>query len=60
MIEDLKLRCDLLLVSLVGEKLVEKWWQSYNKFFEDTPANVFLSDPNRVYDYIIPHVDGYW
>ena len=60
MIEDLKVRCDLLLASLVGEKLVEKWWQSHNKFFEDTPANVFLSDPNRVYDYNLSHVDGYW
>lgn len=54
----LKKRAQLLLYSLVGEKYADVWWGSPNKAFNmRTPAAVWLEDPEKVYNYLLNHVD---
>lgn len=60
-IENTKKRCDALLTAMLGAALVEKWWNGPNKAFDmETPITVFEKDPNKVYSYLMGHVDGYW
>jgi hypothetical protein len=55
--EVLKLRCDALLTVLVGKDLVEAWWASKNKAFEEkTPQEVWDTDLyEHVYAYLMFH-----
>jgi hypothetical protein len=48
-------RCMVMLTSLVGtnEETIEKWWYGQNRGFDmQTPASVFMTDPQRVFDYL--------
>lgn len=58
-----KNRLDLLLFLLLGSTdLVQKWWVSPNKAFDDRmPKDVYYQDPNgrkEVSDYISAFADG--
>lgn len=56
----IKKRCDALLIAMLGSKMAPEWWQSRNKAFDmQTPFEVFGSDPDKVYKYLLGHVDGY-
>ena len=55
----LKKDCDRMLESLLGLKHSKIWWDSPNKAFDmETPINIFNTEPNRVYNYLMSHVSG--
>jgi len=56
----LKDRCDTILRSLLGERMVEQWWYSRNKAFDMlTPQEIWESgDVNRVYGYLLDQING--
>jgi len=46
---------------MLGSKLVDLWWSSPNKAFdEETPQTVWLKDYVKVYNYLMHHADGGW
>lgn len=51
---------DLLLLSVLGSKdLVNKWWQSPNKAFNNkTPEQQYQEDQEEVITYITSHTRG--
>jgi len=53
-------RLNLVLLSLLGShELVNKWWKSNNKAFDDeTPENMFAKQPERVINYIKSQLSG--
>ena len=54
-----KQRSNALLIALVGENLVDAWWNSKNKAFDNrTPAGQWIEDPESVYDYLMNHSGG--
>lgn len=57
--EKLKQENDALLMAMLGDKeLVEKWWHSPNKGFDDAhPIDV---DPKKVQEYLISKAYGEW
>ena len=58
--ELLKKRCDILLLSMVGKDLVERWWNGYNKAFNQTPKKQFDENPQSVYNYLMRSSEGEW
>ena len=47
-------RCNWLLASLVGAKLVDQWWVSPNRHWNgQTPESIFQLDHDEVYDYLL-------
>jgi hypothetical protein len=58
--ELLKKRCDILLLSMVGKDFVERWWNGYNKAFNQTPQKQFDENPQSVYNYLIRSSEGEW
>jgi hypothetical protein len=49
------------LLAMLGEKLVNDWWNSKNAAFDNqTPAGEWIRNPKRVYDYIMLHAYGGW
>ena len=59
--ESLRLQCNRLLASLLGEEHTEQWWDSPNKHFNgETPRKIFDSEPNLVYNYLLEHAEGHW
>lgn len=53
-------RCEIMILSMVGKDYANVWWNSPNKAFQGkTPNEVFDTDPEQVYDYIIGHINGY-
>lgn len=52
------LRCDALIVALVGKNLAQRWWDSPNwAFCLHTPAKQFSLDPRKVYNYLLQYED---
>jgi len=50
-----------LLTAMLGSKLVDTWWSSPNKAFNgETPAEVWLTDYFKVYNYVMRNADGGW
>lgn len=53
-------RCNVLLTVLMGTEK-DVWWTLPNHAFNlRTPAEVFDTDPQRVYDYLMNIKDGEW
>lgn len=49
-----------MILSMVGAEMAPDWWNSRNYAFDgSTPNEMFDKNPERVYSYIIGHVDGY-
>lgn len=60
-IQIMRNRCEVMILSMVGKDYTNVWWNSPNKAFQGkTPNEVFETDPERVYDYVIGHINGYW
>ena len=56
-----KQRIQVLLIAMLGSKLVDTWWNSPNKAFsEETPADAWVKDYAKVYNYVMRHADGGW
>jgi hypothetical protein len=53
-------RLNLVLLSLLGSHdLVNKWWKTKNKAFDnETPENMFAKDSERVINYIKSQLNG--
>jgi hypothetical protein len=58
--ELLKKRCDQLLIGMVGESLVDRWWDSHNKAFDQSPKKQFDENPQSVYNYLLRCAEGEW
>lgn len=56
----LKWKCDRLLQAMVGTILADKWWNSYNRAFDQTPQKQFDDNPESVYNYLMKHAEGEW
>ena len=53
---NIKQRCDVLVIALVGKDMSQKWWDSPNKAFGyKEPIH---TDINEVYDYLMFHSYG--
>lgn len=53
-------RSEVCVFALVGKDAAAQWWTSPNKAFDMHPPYVmFAIDPERVYNYLIGHVDAY-
>jgi hypothetical protein len=52
-------RCDSLLQALLGRRdAVTMWWQSANAHWQmRTPSEVFATDPETVYHYLLNFYD---
>lgn len=49
-------KLDYIVEALVGEDLVNEWWDSSNKAFEGmTPSEMLMKDPVRVKEYLVWH-----
>lgn len=57
--ETMKKRCVVLVHALVGKQHSDSWWYKYNKTLENTPHEIWKTDPNRVYKYLMGSVDVY-
>ena len=56
-----KQRAQVLLTAMLGSKLVDAWWNSPNKAFdEQTPYNVWQNDYAKVYNYLMHYTEGNW
>lgn len=58
MVEDEKLfnHCNNMLLALVGPNLVERWWESPNKAFDNQPPKEkWQDDPKSVWSYLCFH-----
>lgn len=60
--ENIKKRCDALLIALTGShELVKSWWDSPNKAFNNQkPIDVFDTEYNSVYNYLMNISSGEW
>ena len=60
--ENIKKRCDALLIALTGShELVKSWWDSPNKAFNnELPSVVFEKDETVVYQYLMNMSSGEW
>lgn len=55
----LKEKCDRILISLIGPNNIEKWWNSTNKGLNNRkPVEVWETDSNKVYRYLLNHLGG--
>jgi hypothetical protein len=49
------------LVGMLGENLAQDWWSGKNSAFDNqTPADEWLRNRNKVYDYVMQHAYGGW
>lgn len=55
----LKEKCNVILKSTVGEHLIERWWNSSNKGFNDQkPIDVWETNHEKVYTYLRKQLGG--
>lgn len=54
--DQLMSRCNALLIAIVGIDAAYKWWESRNKAFDmQTPDEVWKTEPEKVYGYLLHH-----
>lgn len=57
----MKLRATALITAMVGKDLVDQWWTSPNRAFDNTtPNEQWIKDPDSVYTYLMQHAYGGW
>ncbi len=55
----MRMRCEVMIISLVGTEAAPSWWNSPNKAFGgEIPNKVFDNDPERVYSYVVGRVNA--
>ena len=56
--ENMRMRCDALLLALLGTPLAKDWWHFRNKAFDMlTPEEVWKTDPTKVYEYLLNYYE---
>ena len=59
--ENMRARCEALVIAMVGKELAPKWWNSPNKAFGgDTPEQIYSVAPSAVYAYLMRSAEGEW
>ena len=54
-------RCEVLVISMVGKELEERWWNGSNKAFDGkTPEEMYSVSPDKVYGYLMKSAEGEW
>lgn len=52
--EQMRQRCELLVVANVGQQQATQWWASPNKAFDMySPQTMWSKDPKMVYQYLM-------
>ena len=50
----LQAKCNIMLEALVGEHLVDKWWESPNKAFKNQqPKEYWKENPQAIFNYLV-------
>lgn len=59
--ENRRKRCEVLLIAMLGRKLAAEWWDRPNKAFDGlTPQTAYITDPDKVYQYLMRSSEGEW
>jgi len=59
--ENMRARCEVLVIAMVGRELAEKWWTGPNKAFDGhTPEQIYSVAPSAVYTYLMKSAEGEW
>ena len=59
--ENMRARCEALVIAMVGKEMADKWWTGSNKAFGgDTPEQIYSVAPSAVYAYLMKCADGEW
>jgi len=59
--QNLRRRCEVLIISMVGKDMSLAWWTNSNKAFSgDTPLEAFDKNPREVYNYLMGSACGGW
>lgn len=51
--ENMRMRCNALLVAMLGPDLAKGWWLTGNKAFGMTPEEAWKKDRMKVYTYLM-------
>jgi hypothetical protein len=55
---NIRKRCEWLVIAMVGKVNSDKWWNSKNKAFDmRTPEEQYQLDPEKVYNYLMHYSD---
>ena len=56
---NMRARCEVLVIAMVGKALADKWWNGPNKAFGgDTPEQMYSVAPDTVYAYLMKSLEG--
>lgn len=59
--ENMRARCEALIVAMVGKDLTDRWWNGVNRAFGgDTPEQIYSVAPSAVYAYLMKSAEGEW
>lgn len=59
--ENMRARCEALVVAMVGKDLAKQWWNGPNQAFcGDTPEQIYSVAPRAVYAYLMKSAEGEW
>lgn len=57
--DQMLVRCQTLVVALVGKQMACKWWTSSNLAFDNTtPEQMSKKDLSKVYNYLMHNASG--
>jgi hypothetical protein len=57
----MRARCEALIIAMVGQKLAPQWWNGANRAFAgNTPEQMYSTDPEAVYAYLMRSAEGEW
>jgi hypothetical protein len=52
--ENMRARCEALVIALLGKKMAQEWWNSSNETFNgSTPEQIYSLTPIVVYNYLM-------
>lgn len=59
--EQIRKRCEVLLIAMLGKEHAISWWTRSNKHFKgETPEAVFERAPDEVYQYLMNCAQAGW
>ena len=59
--ENMRARCETLVIAMVGKEMASKWWNNSNKAFGgDAPEQIYSVAPSVVYAYLMKSAEGEW
>lgn len=57
----MRARCEALITAMVGQELALQWWNGANRAFAgNTPEQMYSTDPEAVYAYLMRSAEGEW